>query len=272
MMNKFLLLVLAALVLPALASAQTTTVTASQIHSDYQTLLANGYLCLTPVNAQFQPTSFSIGNNGGFSTARQVCYAVANGALINSVAVADTALTTPAIGYLAQVEDATHSVIGQYSQAIYPTGTTWNLDTWTPTATATAAPPTFQFVSATPLTKCTAPSLDYSTSAIYGCIGSTWASLSTGGSTIPLATAGDQFPMYQGTGTNALTPTTLTPSLVGADPAGAAASAQTNAEAYSANASNLSSGTVAPARLPLQLTPRSARFSRTARPLPWPTG
>ena len=50
----------------------------------------------------------------------------------------------------------------------------------------------------------------------------------------PTSSASNQVLLYPSSGSNSPTPTTLTPSLIGADPVNAAANAQTNAESYAA--------------------------------------
>lgn len=178
-MRKLLSLVVAALLAAAAASAQSTSITASHIVQDLSgTPLYAGQLCLTPVNQSGAPTGFQA--NSTQYNAQQACFAITSGA-VSGVSVPDTAATNPPIGYQAVIEDIQGNVIRTFSQPIYPTGTTWSLDAWTPTQSVIVnQPTTVQASTAAPQGRCgTSPALFYSGTpgtgiTIYSCSQQIW--------------------------------------------------------------------------------------------------
>ena len=234
--------------------AQSTTITASNIHSSFNTLLSQGYLCLPPVNAVNSPISFQLGGNGGFSTPQQVCYPVANGAFTSPVVVPDTATTNPPIGYLGQVQNSSHSVIGEYPSQLFPTGPTWNLDAWS-TATPTNILTLFAYSATAPNGRCRTPSVTYTSENVYGCVAGTWVLITT--VSAPVSTPA-----------SSLTGTALPPSITSAP--GLASTFGAAAAAYSSNASNLTSGTIAIALIPTlnQSTTGNAATATAASEVP----
>ena len=60
-----------------------------------------------------------------------------------------------------------------YSEPIHPSGATWSFDDWSPTSTMTVAPPQIATGGSVP-TSCTAPSIFYTSSSEYVCVGSVY--------------------------------------------------------------------------------------------------
>jgi hypothetical protein len=191
-MKLFKLFGILALTLFSIGASASTTITASKIQQDASgTLLASGYFCLTPVSPNGAPTSFTSGT-GGQVAPNQVCFAVTSGAL-SGVSVADTSLITPSgVGYAVQIQNSTHNTLYSYSQPIFPSGSTWSLDSWSPSVSYNVSPVGVQFSFSAPQGRCAAPSIDYTSSTLYSCVGSIWVSISSGGGgSGTLITSGD---------------------------------------------------------------------------------
>lgn len=174
-MRTFLTAFAAALLTAAAASAQTTTITASHIAQDlHGTLLGAGQLCLTPVGLTGAPSSFQA--NGNQYPAQQTCTAVTSGA-ISGFVVPDTVAISPAgVGYKVAIEDQQGNIITSYAQAIFPTGTTWSLDAWSPTQTVVVNNPTTvsKGVNA-PQGRCgTNAAIYYNASSTWTCFNQVW--------------------------------------------------------------------------------------------------
>jgi hypothetical protein len=171
--------------LPALA--QTTAITATHLAQDVSgTLLASGKLCFLPINQQGVPTGFEL--SGIQYAPSQACYTITAGA-ISGVSLPDTALLSPTgVGYLPTIEDSTGKPLYTYTQAIYPTGTTFSLDTWSPTASAVIQnPATVQYGVNAPVGRCGVnPALYYTAANIYTCQLQVWVVVtgSGGGGTV----------------------------------------------------------------------------------------
>lgn len=174
----------ACLALPALAQSGMTNITASHIQSDMSGRLLTGKLCLTPVLGS-NPTAFTA-NGVGQVLPAQVCYAVALGVL--NISVPDTALANPSgIGYKVALQLSNGFPLYSYTQPIYPTGTSWSLDSWTPTQSASITTPTVNFATHAPTGDCgSAPAIWYigtpgTVSGVYVCITHVWSQLSSSG-------------------------------------------------------------------------------------------
>jgi hypothetical protein len=179
-MRTFLTAFAAALLAAAAASAQTTTITASHIAQDlHGTLLGAGQLCLTPVGPTGAPSNFQA--NGIQYPAQQTCTAVTSGA-ISGLVVPDTVAISPAgVGYKIAIEDQQGNIITSYTQPIYPTGSTWSLDTWSPTQSITVPNPTTVSRGVNPPQgRCgTNPAIYYTASGIWTCFNQIWIPLTS---------------------------------------------------------------------------------------------
>lgn len=189
--SALLALLLPVLIFPALAFGQYTSIVANHIQDAAGNPLAAGGLCVTPVNAQGQPSGFAIGDGLGQVIAKTYCFPVTSGSIGNSARLPDTALSSPAapaIGYKVQVVDGANYPIETFSQPIYPSGVSFSVDAWAPTVAMTASPAgVIQQGSAAPTGACTPPSLYGTPTGLYQCVGSTWTAIS------PVTTASDIF-------------------------------------------------------------------------------
>lgn len=174
-------LLLALLTLASPAFAQYTTVTATHIVQNISGgLVPAGFLCLTPV-LNNQPTTVSI-PGGGQVLPTQVCSPIVAGA-ITGMQVADTAVNSPpGFGYAVQVQGPDHAPVANFPQSIYPTGTTWSLDNWVPSSSATASPTGIIYSAAPPQGRCSFPSIyqqpsvagGFTTVTTYNCANHIW--------------------------------------------------------------------------------------------------
>ena len=130
-------LALACLFGAAAASAQYTTVTGSQLHDATGTLVTNATIRFQPVNALGVPISFRVSTSAGQTIANPVSTTVTSGAF--SITLADTTLTSPAnpCYSVTLISNLTGRAIPfpGYS-CIQPSGSTWNFDSYTPSAAA----------------------------------------------------------------------------------------------------------------------------------------
>jgi hypothetical protein len=182
-MRRFLT-ILAVVILTALpAFSQTTAITASHLTQDVTgTLLPSGKLCFVPVNQLGVPTGFEV--SGVEYEPQMACFTITTGA-ISGVSVPDTSLAAPSgIGYRVSIEDSTGKTIYNYTQPIYPSGTTFSLDSWSPTQSAVISnPSTIQYGVNAPQGRCgTAPALYYTASSLYTCQTQIWIVVTGSGS------------------------------------------------------------------------------------------
>jgi hypothetical protein len=167
------------------AQAQTTTITANLIKQDVSgTLLPSGFFQLVPVNAAGNVTAFQA-CGGGYVLPTRKQFPITNGQIINGATVGatvpDVGCSTPTgIGYLVTIANSSGQALYSFGVPIYPTGSTFNFDTWSPTAVVTLPAPGFM-TGSTPPASCTSPSFFYSTSGVlYGCQGTTYSLIPTG--------------------------------------------------------------------------------------------
>jgi hypothetical protein len=186
-MRRFLYMLVVSILTALPAFSQTTTITATHLAQDVSgTLLASGKLCFLPINQQGVPTGFEL--SGIQYAPQQACFNITAGA-ISGVALPDTALLSPTgVGYLPTIEDATGKPLYTYTQPIYPTGTTFSLDTWSPTASAVIQnPATVQYGVNAPVGRCGVnPALYYTAANLYTCQLQVWVVVtgSGGGGTV----------------------------------------------------------------------------------------
>jgi hypothetical protein len=182
-MRRFLTTLAVALLTALPAISQTTAITASHLAQDVTgTLLPSGKLCFVPVNQLGVPTGFEV--SGVQYEPQQACFTITTGA-VSGVSVPDTSLAAPAgIGYKVSVEDATGKTIFNYMQPVYPSGTTFSLDSWSPTQSAVIQnPATVQYGVNAPQGRCgTAPALYYTASNLYTCQLQVWVVVTGSGS------------------------------------------------------------------------------------------
>ena len=173
-MKKHLLLALMALMtlLPSLAYASQTTITATSITGNISgTPLASGYFCVVPENTQGIPTAIQ---GTGLALPKQACFPITSGA-ISGVSLPDTSTINPAgIGYQVQIQDANHNPLFNEPTLIYPTGATWSLDTWVPSVNALISSPSLAYGPVVPQTRCAAPALFYTATQNYQCVNQIW--------------------------------------------------------------------------------------------------
>jgi hypothetical protein len=179
-----LFLILAVVLLTVLpAFSQTTVITASHLAQDVSgTLLPSGKLCFVPVNQAGTPTGFSVGSVQ--YQPQMACFTITTGA-ISGVSVPDTSLAAPSgIGYKVSIEDSTGKTIFTYIQPIYPSGSTFSLDAWSPTQSVVIPnPATLQSGVNAPQGRCgTNPALYYTASNLYTCQLQIWVVVTGSGS------------------------------------------------------------------------------------------
>lgn len=111
-----------------------TTVSASHLQDATGTVIANATISFTPVDNSGRPISFRSGGNGEGQTAfRPVTATVKDGSF--SLELADTSLTVPVnIGYSVKVIDKEtgNSLLGPGYTCVQPTGDAWSFDTYVP--------------------------------------------------------------------------------------------------------------------------------------------
>jgi collagen type VII alpha len=184
MRKLFTIVAMVCLSVSAFAQSGMTNMVSSHLESDLTGHLLTGKLCLTPTLAS-HATGFSA-NSSAQVMPIQTCYAVNAGVL--NISVPDTALANPPIGYKAVVEQQNGLPLYSYSQLLFPTGSTWNLDSWAPTQTANATTPTVNYSVNAPAGDCgSAPAITYAGTiasgiSIYSCVNHSWALISSSGS------------------------------------------------------------------------------------------
>lgn len=270
------LLIVAVVLLIASASAQTTNVTASHITD----------LSRMPINGTFQvcPNQLFVMGGGGNVVNSCVTAAITSGYLPANFTVADTSLTTPVnVSYTVKILNRFSEVIATYPN-FQPTGATYSFDSF-----VQAAPPYINAAYIQPIFSVNGvptpiqdkmnfagPGVSYGNGTITIVTGSTAFANITGQASVAQLPTGipNANLLYSSTTVNGIAcalgatctiPTGAVTSVFGRtgavsaistdysafyDALGAASTAQTNAEAYSSNASNLTSGTVSAALIP----------------------
>jgi hypothetical protein len=255
-----------------LAHAQLTTITASSINMGGVPIAA-GTVTLTPVNLSGIPIAFATGG-GGLNSPTAFSGTITAGAIVAGFQVPDACLTSPAnILYSVQVVNTATQKSFTLQGVPSVCGASWALDQYGPPATTTNVQPIqVSYGTAAPASSCVAPSFyvrNYSGGQLWMCVASVFVQVTgSGGSSYTFtngltANAGTVSPTY---GTSANSVAQGNDSRFAAN-AAAAAAAQTTANAAATpasvtsaiaaeamlarNASNLSSGHVAPSVLPV---------------------
>lgn len=246
------------LLVPSLANAQLTQITGTGIRIGGN-LIPAGTVCAIAVDQFNNPVTVAI-SGGGQRGVGQSCANIVAGNITTGVigggtyALPDEALAgNPGFFYTFTISDTqkgspTYSQSYQLIKVANVTGSSFALDRWVPSISVpTVAAFTFTTGSGAPSGACSGKAfyqniVTPSSPVLYQC-GSdlAWHILSSSIS-IPSTSS-----VVKGNGTGGLTPAT---SGTDFDAPGAAATAQAAAVATAANANNLSSGTVAAARMP----------------------
>lgn len=144
----------------AVASAQTTQITASNI-ARFGGSKITGQFCVTPTDSSGNPINLTTPTGQQFAPNTSLCFPIVNGVLNSAAIVPDTALTQPANAcYKLTVYDNANNQIGTYP-CIQPTsatpgtpGTPWSFDAYVPStlpSTAAITLPEFETNGATNL-------------------------------------------------------------------------------------------------------------------------
>lgn len=186
-MRRFLQILLVCLLTALPAFSQNTSLTASHIAQDVSgTLLASGRLCAVPVNQAGTPSGFQ--NNGVQYMPQQACFTVTSGA-ISGVTLPDTADNAPSgTCYRLSVTDSTGKNLYNFIQPVCVTGTTFSLDTWSPTQSVVVSnPTTVSYSPNAPQGRCGVnPALFYAGSIASGitisaCVDQVWVPVTSSG-------------------------------------------------------------------------------------------